>query len=293
MECVHGVSRSAVQNIISDLNRLTDLSDTLMRKKIKSVLSGLECPLTLEDEVYKIVMGQSLFKKYTENGCLFSTDWRRNVFNHSNYAIVDPVEYNLGYIGEKLCTFTYVPMLDVLRNLLKMPQVLKHVLESRNEGQNIFSSYKAGTYFKQNALYSSVPFSIQLGLYYDDFEVANPLGTSRGNYKMAGFYWTIANLPAELRACIDNIQLAVLCKTSHMQHFGVDKLLQQLLKDIATLESEGIYIEALGAQLQGSISFVAADNLAAHMLFGMCQSFGPNICLFVCCFTAHQHHLGH
>jgi hypothetical protein len=170
-----------------------------------------------------------------------------------------------------------VPILDVLRNLLKMPQVLKHVLELRNEGQNIFSSYKAGTYFKQNALYSSVPFLVQLGLYYDDFEVANPLGTSKGNYKMAGFYWTIANLPAELRACIDNIQLAVLCKTSHMRHFGVNKLLQQLLKDIATLESEGIYVEALGAQLQGSISFVAADNLAAHMLFGMCQSFGPNM----------------
>jgi hypothetical protein len=34
MECVHGVSRSAVQNIISDLNRLTDLSDTLMKQKI-------------------------------------------------------------------------------------------------------------------------------------------------------------------------------------------------------------------------------------------------------------------
>jgi hypothetical protein len=106
MECVHGVSRSAMQNIIPDLNRLTDLSDNLMKQKIKTVLSGFECPLTLEGEVYKIVMGQSLFKKYTENGCLFSTAWRRNVFIHSNYAIVDPVEYNLGYIGKKLCTFT-------------------------------------------------------------------------------------------------------------------------------------------------------------------------------------------
>jgi len=62
-----------------------------------------------------------------------------------------------------------------------------------------------------------------------------------------------------------------------MQHFGINKLLQQLLKDIATLESEEIYVEALGAQLQGSIKFVAADDLPAHMLFGMCQSFGPNV----------------
>ena len=71
---------------------------------------------------------------------------------------------------------------------------------------------------------------------------------------MTGFYWTIANLPAELRGCIDNIQLAVLCKTSHMQHFGIDKVLIHLIKDVATLESEGIYVDPLGAQLQGSIS---------------------------------------
>ena len=65
----------------------------------------------------------------------------------------------------------------MLRNLLKMPQVLKHVLEQRNESQNSFSSYKSGTFFKQNALFNSATFSIQLGLYNDDFEVANPLGT--------------------------------------------------------------------------------------------------------------------
>jgi len=133
-----------MQNIISDLNRLTDLPDSLMKQKIKSVLSGLGCPLTLENEVYKIVVGQSLFKKYTETGCLFSTAWTRYAFIHSNYAIVDPVEYNLGYISKKLCTFTYVPMRDVLCNLLKMSQVLKHVLESEMS-QNTFSSYKAGT----------------------------------------------------------------------------------------------------------------------------------------------------
>ena len=61
---------------------------------------------------------------------------------------------------------------------------------------------------------------------------------------------------------------------------GVGKVLQKFLEDVRDLETVGVYVDALGAHLQGSISFVAADNLAAHMLFGMAQSFGPNVVRF-------------
>lgn len=91
------------------------------------------------------------------------------------------------------------------------------------------------------------------------------------------FYWTVANLPPELRACIDNIQLALLCKSVYVQHFGVYKVLKKFPDDVSVLETSEIFVDSLGAEIRGTASFVAADDLAAHMLFGLAQSFGPAV----------------
>ena len=39
----------------------------------------------------------------------------------------------------------------------------------------------------------------------------------------------------------------------------------------------GIFVDSVDGEIRGSISFVAEDNLAAHTLFGMTQSFGPAV----------------
>lgn len=61
-----------------------------------------------------------------------------------------------------------------------------------------------------------------------------------------------------------------------------------MLKDLQTLEQEGLFIETLGECIKGSVLFVAADNLAAHGLAGFVQSFrAHHFCRFCCC-TANQ-----
>jgi hypothetical protein len=119
---------------------------------------------------------------------------------------------------------------------------------------------------------------LEIGFYSDDFEVANPLGTSKGKYKLSAFYWTIANLQPDLRSSTDNIQLAALCKSSYIKHFGIEKVMQKFLEDVAVYE--GVCVDSLGVHMRGTITFVATDNLAAHMLFGMAQSFGPSVSRF-------------
>ena len=41
----------------------------------------------------------------------------------------------------------------------------------------------------ENSLLSKDEFTIALGLYIDDSEVANPLGTSKLKHKMCAIYW--------------------------------------------------------------------------------------------------------
>lgn len=40
------------------------------------------------------------------------------------------------------------------------------------------------------------------------------------------------------------------------------------MNDLASLEQHDVYVEKLGECVKGTVSYVAADNLAAHSLAG-------------------------
>lgn len=52
---------------------------------------------------------------------------------------------------------------------------------------------------------------VQVILYQDKFELANPLGSAKGKFKLVGMYFTLGNLPQHCRACAESVQLVMLC----------------------------------------------------------------------------------
>ncbi len=65
---------------------------------------------------------------------------------------------------------------------------------------------------------------------------------------------------------LSSVYLALLCKAVDIKRFGYDQVLAPLLKDIAVLECDGIYISSVGQNVKGSVFCVAADNLGAHSI---------------------------
>ncbi|KAK2848117.1 hypothetical protein Q7C36_009799 [Tachysurus vachellii] len=134
-------------------------------------------------------------------------------------------------------------------------------------------SHKDGSRFKDNSLLTEEEFRIALYLYIDDFEVANPLGTSRKKHKLCAIYWVLGNLHPKYRSSLHTIQLAVLFKVSSLKDHGYGEILRPLIQDLVFLEQQGVYVEQLGASIKCTVLFVAADNLAAHSLGGFFESF--------------------
>lgn len=143
-----------------------------------------------------------------------------------------------------------------------------------------YESFQDGKNFKQNPFFAVDEPRIALILYADDFEVCNPLGTSRKKQKITAVYWTLANLPPGLRSTLFAINLAILCKAVDVKRFGYDIVLEPLLKDLSVLE-QGVFVAYAGKNIKGSVYCVAADNLGAHSLGGLVENFtGPYICRF-------------
>lgn len=131
---------------------------------------------------------------------------------------------------------------DVLDKILQTEEV-----ETRRQN-GLFETYRDGQYYKDNQLPSSEELSIALGLYIDNFEVCNPLGTSRKNHKVCAIYWVIANLPVRFRSFLQSIYLAILCKSNDLKTHGYDTMLKPLLKDIEVLEQQGLFVQKIGSK---------------------------------------------
>lgn len=119
-------------------------------------------------------------------------------------------------------------------------------------------------------------------LYVDDFEICNPLGTSRKKHKICAIYWILCNVPSMFQSMLSSIYLAVLCKTEDVKTYGFEKILRPLLHDLQTLEQQGVYVHQLETFLKGRVQCVVADNLAAHSMAGFIESFSGEYCCRFC-----------
>lgn len=168
----------------------------------------------------------------------------------------------------------------MLQVLLNRTDVLEKVLSPVGNADGI-SSYIDSTNYPESDFLMTEKFRILLTVYTDEFENANPLGTSKKKHKMFSVYWVLANFPSEHRCSLQAIQLALLCIASAVKQYGYDRILHLLVQDLKTLEKHGVYVEQLGECVKGTVLSVAADNLGAHSLARFQESF---VVEHPCCF---------
>lgn len=123
--------------------------------------------------------------------------------------------------------------------------------------------------------------SISLILYIDEFEICNPLGTSRRKHKICGVYWILGNLAPGCNSALSSIYLAALIRSSDLKCYGYEKVLKPLIDDLVILEESGIFLSKLGRTVKGTVHCVVADNLGAHSIAGFVENFsGTYVCRF-------------
>lgn len=270
MQTILHVSNSAIQEVIDELFDIGNFAYKNIKEIIKRVLEENNCAAdgsvvtSLSNEI------QSLNPlRFLSRAGSLGTEWQRQSFYRKNFAVIEPVEYVLN--AQDKHSFVYVPILDLLGKLLERSEILE-TLHRSNEQEGHYSSFKDGEHYKQNKLLSE-ELGIALGLYIDDFEICNPLGTSKKIHKVCGIYWVLVNLPVRLRSTLSSIYLATLCKTVHVKQYGYSKILEPLIRDLQHLETTGVFVKRFGYCIKGTVLYVSADNLGAHSIAGYQESF--------------------
>ncbi len=282
LQVLRNVPGVAINDVIEDLNSLHLAERDQYLPKIKRSLESMSLPEETVDNILSVVSNEtrSVFYDCTRPGGPLCSNYKRQKFYETELPYIKPVEYTLGK-GPKQASFQYIPIIEELTQMLSKQDVLDEVLKSntqtRKTNPKVYSSYQDGRYYQDIVKQAKVEIQVLIGMYVDDAEVCNPLGTSSGIHKITTIYWTLNNVPQHFRSKLAHIKLAILAKRVDVDAHGLSPILKPLFKDLKKLEDIGVYVESMQAHLACAIIFISADNLGAHFISNRYESFGPTI----------------
>ncbi|XP_038062995.1 uncharacterized protein LOC119733674, partial [Patiria miniata] len=269
---LHKVPGTVCSFVASELVNILQMSKAKVHSELDAAL--------LEDGVNRdaIATAMAVIQSTELEDIFHSLEDNRKLSGYvqSEFPYVEPIEFVLGVDIKGKCESTqYIPILKTVELLLQNEDIFAEVVQGHMSEDGKLRDFCDGAFFRENVLFASDSSSLQVELYYDDFNIVNPLGNKVKNYKLVAFYFVLGNLSPQYRSKLHVLQLALLCKSKHLKKYGFKKVLQPLINDLAVLEKDGVCVNKNGHEhhFRGTVSFVSADNLGAHSLGGFNESF--------------------
>jgi hypothetical protein len=270
----HNLSRAAIQDIVMSTRSLFSDRLDMIKDKIINAL-----PLEMQNAVdFNKIFSDSLFDD-------LETEYLQDKFIEENMGYVEPLPVKLGTINKQVKKkgqyqlvekeiFAYkVPFLQQLEHLLSLNEVqscLNEEVQNTDKMTDIFD----GMYMKKD-FFQNHPDALLFSLYFDDFEIVNPIGSHRKKHKLSVFYWTLLNISPEFRFKLQATQLLAIGKTSNLKKFGYKVLLSDFVEGMKKLHvGHPIRYGREAKIVHGALYCVLGDTLAAQLLGGFKEGVG-------------------
>ena len=163
--------------IISETAAVLGNFTTQIKDKIKSLL---ELHLVGQSLVIDIMTPLSKDLHTKNSFDWFSTEYSRREYIKNNLAFVPPISKLLSLSSEleEYVTYMYGPLVQNLKALFTDATVKQQFL-SVYQQTNLFKDFCDGLKVKNNPMFNSNDQTLKIVLYFDAFEVVNPLGSAK------------------------------------------------------------------------------------------------------------------
>lgn len=273
LRCKSGINECLVTSIINDVKLvLKDLHLAICMKIKQVTFSEIQTVLELINNAFDIF---TLILKQ------FDSIYKQDNFFKKKFALIEPREIVLGTridqrynsardenISVRVTeTFQYVPIKSILLQLCNQTNFRQWLDCNQSSADSKLRSVYDGALVKNDELFSNNS-SIKIQLYYDDVEVANPLGSKSKIHELGMFYYTILNIPQKFTSELPNIFLLGAAYSADIKKYGFNPILRPFVQEILELESENGMKLDTNFTVRGSLTMIVADTLAAHSLLG-------------------------
>lgn len=119
--------------------------------------------------------------------------------------------------------------------LLCNPAIRREIDEPHNRTDSVMSDFCDAQFFRMHPIFSTHPKALQFILYYDEIDVANPLGAKAGDHKLGNVFSSLflvievfllhvgvlqGNIRPVFRSSMKCIQLLAVAKNHDIRRFG-------------------------------------------------------------------------
>ena len=167
------------------------------------------------------------------------------------------------------CEVQYIPILKTLEYILSN-SVFSSEIAVTGSSDNIMRSFSDGARYKQMPIWSLSGLPIQIKLYQDDIEVANPLGANSGIYKLTMYYFTIMNIPQHYHSLLSHHHLVCVAMASDIKAIGHNCVTDFIVDELSLLE-RGLVLN--NVNVFGTLVALSGDNLGLNSIIGLVESF--------------------
>ncbi len=123
-------------------------------------------------------------------------------------------------------------------------------------------------------------------LYYDELTITNPLGHTAKEHKYGMFYFTIADIPKELRSHLDLIFLVACVRAEMVNSDEIDNILSIINDNLHELFIGKLMSTSDGdKKIRGVLSLLVGDTPAINRLLGLKEGVGFSYCKCRHCFA--------
>ena len=185
--------------------------------------------------------------------------------------------------------FHYISVLKTLQNILSDIDIHRHILEMEHSGfSGCYRNLMHSEYFSRHDYFEGDSSFLMIHLYLDELETTNPLGQSRGKFKLLCIYFTLGNIDPMFNSLLKNIHPVAYVKAKDVKQFGLAEILRPLVQEMKLLSTIGIEMVCTFRDgscdtitFKGNIVIVSGDNLGQHQCGGFSESFSRGyVCRF-------------
>lgn len=283
------IPRNTVQTFISSLRNYLSNSTSIQLQQLQAIMPQDERTQHVNEIVRKLLASDlhalnefrsehtrlQYFKKigtYVDSSELVIGQRLENKQTKSGILSLIPVK----------CSLQIFPITFLLSNFFSMSTVLKDTLCYIKSLKNIpypVTNVMQGTVWQINHtkdIENELTFPIVI--YFDDFEVGNPLGSHAGVHKLGAVYMSLPCLPPHYVSLLHNIFLLALFHSSDRVEFGNRIIFQKVIDQLNYIQNTGVLVKT--KEFEGVIKFsvvcITGDNLGLNGVLGFVESFVAN-----------------
>ena len=182
------------------------------------------------------------------------------------------------HLVAKTDNFYYIPLLDTLKSLLSIDSVVNEITEPRPSSR-LLHDFCDGVILGTHPLFINDKQALQIVAYYDEIEVANPLGSYVSKHRLGCLFFFLANIRPHFRSTYLSSYFVGVARSEDINHYGIDKFMLPFVDDLKTLYLDGV-MSCNGTVFRGALLAFLGDNLASHLVGGFKESisFALRIC---------------